>query len=414
MANIRDFSAPVEGRIIVNDTEVGGLMCRVSSTGSKSFYVYSKVNGRPERILIGRFPKVTVEEARKRAKVINGSIVQGVNPAEIKRGQKEETTFHDLFMQYLERHAKDKKNRWKADKGTYELYWKKNLANKRLSEIERANLAEVHSSILFQVKNPNAPESKKKYKSNATANRALALVSSVYGWGINMGLCKDNPAHGIKRFSEKSRDRFLQEDEMPRFFVAMQEVDSNIRDFIFLALLTGARRSNVLSMQWSHISFERREWRIPLTKNQEPLVIPLCSQAIKILLNRKQENELFVFPSTGKTGHLVDVKKSWNKVREEAGLVNFRFHDLRRTLGSWQAKTGASLIVIGKSLGHKSVQSTAIYSRLDLKPVRDSVDKATNAIIAAFKIKKNESSVVGIAFNAVAKKDHFSWMRNAK
>lgn len=62
-------------------------------------------------------------------------------------------------------------------------------------------------------------------------------------------------------------------------------------------------------------------------------------------------------------------------------------HDLRRTLGSWQAKTGASLAIIGKSLNHKSMQATAIYARLHPDPVRESVERATAAMLTAAGIK---------------------------
>jgi integrase len=68
---------------------------------------------------------------------------------------------------------------------------------------------------------------------------------------------------------------------------------------------------------------------------------------------------------------------------DRAGIVGLRIHDLRRTLGSWQAITGASLAIIGKSLGHKSVDATLIYARLSADPVRESVERATAAMIAA-------------------------------
>lgn len=64
-------------------------------------------------------------------------------------------------------------------------------------------------------------------------------------------------------------------------------------------------------------------------------------------------------------------------------IEDLRIHDLRRTLGSWQARTGASLTIIGKSLNHKSIQSTAVYARLDTDPVRQSVNTATAAIMEA-------------------------------
>jgi integrase len=69
------------------------------------------------------------------------------------------------------------------------------------------------------------------------------------------------------------------------------------------------------------------------------------------------------------------------RILKEAGIADLRIHDLRRTLGSWQAATGANSYIIGKSLGHRSQQSTAVYARLNLDPVRDSVNKATDAML---------------------------------
>ena len=89
----------------------------------------------------------------------------------------------------------------------------------------------------------------------------------------------------------------------------------------------------------------------------------------------------------------MEPKKGWKRILERAGIDNLRIHDLRRTLGSWQAKTGASLAIIGKSLNHKNQNTTAIYARLDLDPVRDSVNKATNAMLTAAGLKKAADAV---------------------
>lgn len=78
-----------------------------------------------------------------------------------------------------------------------------------------------------------------------------------------------------------------------------------------------------------------------------------------------------------------------------ARIPDLRIHDLRRTLGSWQAKTGASMVIIGKSLNHKNQATTAIYARLDLDPVRAAVNTATLAMMQAVK-PKNEAEVVQI------------------
>jgi integrase len=215
------------------------------------------------------------------------------------------------------------------------------------------------------------------------------MASSLFGYATELKLYKGaNPAHGIKKFPETKRDRFLQSDELPAFFKALaEEPNDTLRDYFLLSLLTGARRSNVQEMEWQQINFNRAEWRIPTTKNGEPQTVTLSAEALEILRNRQDCNPIWVFPGTGATGHLVEPKKAWRRVLDRAGIDNLRIHDLRRTLGSWQAKTGASLAIVGKSLNHKSPSTTAIYARLDLDPVRESVDRATGAMFAAAGIK---------------------------
>ena len=102
-----------------------------------------------------------------------------------------------------------------------------------------------------------------------------------------------------------------------------------------------------------------------------------------ILQRRKPKTPAkFVFPGEGKAGHLINPDKGWERICERAGIDprDLWKHDLRRTLGSWQAKQGSSLPIIGKSLNHKNVATTLIYARLDSGPVRKSVNAATAAI----------------------------------
>jgi integrase len=138
-------------------------------------------------------------------------------------------------------------------------------------------------------------------------------------------------------------------------------------------------------MTWEQVNFDSAEWYIPLTKNGTPQTIPLSNEAMTILTERKknQPSSKYVFPGTGKTGHLTEPKSGWARILKRAEISDLRIHDLRRTLGSWQAKTGASLVIIGKSLNHKNPSTTSIYARLDIEPVRQSVNNATSAIMKA-------------------------------
>jgi integrase len=162
-------------------------------------------------------------------------------------------------------------------------------------------------------------------------------------------------------------------------------VNATFKDFFYICLLTGARRGNVLSMKWEDVNLERRTWTVADTKNGESQTIVLPHEAIEILEKRALlSKKEWVFPSPASaSGHIEEPKKAWKRILKEANISNLRIHDLRRTLGSWQAATGANSYIIGKSLGHKTHQATAIYARLNLDPVRESVSKATEAMFAA-------------------------------
>jgi len=211
-------------------------------------------------------------------------------------------------------------------------------------------------------------------------------VNPMFNKGIEWGFFSgSNPAQGITKFKLKSRDCFVQSGELPRLFDALATANTDTRDFVLLSLLTGARKGNVLTMCWCDIDTDQNYWRIPDTKNGEPLTVPLVPEAVGILKARREQQTAsnpWVFPGSGRPGHLTSPKGAWQTVLKQAGLENLRIHDLRRSLGSWQAFLGANLAVIGKSLGHKDLASTLIYSRLDLDPVRESVERATSAMFA--------------------------------
>lgn len=380
-------------RLVLRDSKVSGLQCRVTPTGVKTFSVFRRVKGgRPERITLGRFPDMTVAMARIEAAKINAAIAVGQSTAEVRRSVREEMTFGELFDEYSRRHGRVKKRRWKTEETRYRLYLEKPFGKKRLSEIERTDIVKVFKGITRQIKKTKKPDPKNpKYKSGTTANRVLALASILFSWAIEQGECSENPAKGIKKYRERSRERFLQPDELPRFFESLAaETNTVIRDYILMSLLTGARRENVLSMRWDQISLERKEWRIPRTKNGDPQTIPLTKEAMKVLKQCRNNDSDYVFPGSSKTGHLTEPRKGWDRILKRAKIEDLRIHDLRRTLGSWQARTGASLIIVGKSLGHRSPQATAIYSRLDLDPVRKSVETATAAILKAANVKRKK------------------------
>ena len=133
----------------------------------------------------------------------------------------------------------------------------------------------------------------------------------------------------------------------------------------------------------TNVNLIEQVWTIPAEqfKTGKAMQVILSPEALQILARRrKYASSEWVFPSHGKRGHLVEPKWAWGRLLKRAGIENLRIHDLRRTLGSWQAAQGSSLPIIGKSLGHARPESTAIYARLNLDSVRASVNAATAAI----------------------------------
>lgn len=369
---------PKTGFASYRDTAERGLSLYITAAGAVSFYIRKRINSRDERVIIGQYPDITIEQARAKAVTIRAQVAQGQDPIADKRRLRDDISFFEMFTEYMERYSKKQKRSWQYDErevNKFLSHWFKRKA----STIKKQDVQLLHERIrdengLYQ------------------ANRILERISSIYNRAIEWGWQGANPAEGVRKFREKSRDRFLQPDELPRFFAAMEEEENETaRDYIMISLLTGARKSNVLAMRWDEISFERAEWRIPETKNGEPLTVALSGPAMEILNERRrQTNTEWVFPSTeSKTGHLADPKKAWARLLLRADIKDLRIHDLRRSLGSWQASTGASGYIIGKSLGHKSQQATQIYARLNLDPVRQSVELATQAMLKAGKITKN-------------------------
>ena len=390
---------PVGKRVDYFDTSTNHLTLRVSHVGTKAFVLYRKIDGVAERLTLGRYPAMSIDQARRMVAQHNGSIAVGQNPAEEKRSMRQESALGEVFKRYMVEYAKPHKKSWEIDEQRYNvhlIHWQ----NKKLSAIKKQH---VQKLLIYIAENQRLIEGvdklgRRKVKrvgGKGASNQILRLLRKVFNQAIDWGWEGDNPCTRIKEYKSKSRDRFLEGDELPKFFEALaEEPNTTARDYILASLLTGARRTNVLEMRWEQINFERREWLIPETKNGESQRLPLISAMLTLLNDRKVEayDSEWVFPSHGSTGHLTNPDKTWKRVLARAGIDDVRgtwLHDLRRSMASWQANTGASLSVIGKSLNHKNVNTTAVYARLAIDPVRESMEKAAGAMFEAGGIKKD-------------------------
>jgi integrase len=358
---------PPTGQVFVRDVELPGFALRVTQ-GRKSFILEKRIRGRMRRLTLGPYGPLTVEQARTLANIHVGAIAQGLDPAQVRQDRLHEPTFADLTDQYLERHAPRKRSA-RDDRAMLQTHLAV-FRTRKLTDLSRNDVARLHATV-----GATAP-----YR----ANRLVALLRKMFNlardWGLYAG---ENPATRIQFFKEESRDRFVQPEELPRLFQAIaEEPNSSVRGVLLTALLTGARRTEVLTMRWEDVSLTRAEWRIPQTKAGRPHLLPL-PHALVTLLRRvpRVDGVPYVFPGQDGTGPLHNMKRPWDRIRTKAGIQDVRFHDLRRTVGSWLAGDGESLSLIGKVLNHRDVSTTAIYARLNLDPVRQALERQATKML---------------------------------
>jgi integrase len=332
--------------------------------------------------------------ARKEALRLSAEYDAGNDPAVDKKKLRNLLTWADLFTWYIENHAKPHKRTWEYDVSMEEHYCKVWRA-RPYTAIDTGMVTRWHKQI-------------GRDNGKHQADRVLAMVKTVFAVAIDAAVIQGvNPAAHVHKFfasaREYSRERFLSAVELGRLLRTLGEYhDADMSDFFMVALFTGARRSNVQSMRWDDMDRTDQanpKWTIPGTesKNKAPMSVPLLPPVLAIL-NRRYDDQQpgkYVFPAkkcNSKTGHLTEPKKSWATICAKAGLKDVRIHDLRRTMGSWQSLLGASMQVIGRSLGHKSMQSTEVYARLNDDPVRASMGKAITAMLITAEEKNDEQA----------------------
>jgi integrase len=203
---------------------------------------------------------------------------------------------------------------------------------------------------------------------------------------IRWGWTDRNPANGLRRNPEQARSRYASYDEIDRLREALAKLNNrNAADAISLLLLTGARKSEVLSARWKDIDLKTGTWVKPAaaTKQKRLHQVPLSSEAVEILRSRHSKNEIaspWVFPFGAGGSHVIDIKKSWRQVCELAKLDNFRIHDLRHTFASRVISTTGSLYVTGQLLGHTQAQTTARYAHLLDDVLREATERASKRL----------------------------------
>jgi integrase len=409
------------------DDEAKGFGLRVWPSGRKVFvfkYQFGGRAGRTQRVTLGDYGTLTVEEARREAVRLRGAVAAGRSPADERTAQKAAVgaaraapTVADLAEQFLaDRRAKQKP----GTAAEYERFLTRDvlptLGAVKVAALTRTQVAKLHLAM-----------QERPY----LANRALAVLSAMLGFAELHGLRPphSNPCRGIAPYPERARERFLSDAEFAALGAALrcaereglpvpEKLKQRARGIsaarrarltgrtrapyakraeattllpaspvavaaLRFLLLTGWREGEARALRWDQLNLERGLATLPDTKTGKSVrhvgapVLTLLATLPRLAGNPH------VFPGRKPGDHVRELKRTWEAVRHAAGLPDLRLHDLRHSHASVAVSGGLSLPVIGQLIGHKEVGTTQRYAHFAADPLRRAADDVSAQISAA-------------------------------
>jgi integrase len=363
---------PASGNKLYFDGKTRGLAVRVTAAGAISFVLNYHIHGRERRYTIGKFPDLSLADARNEADDLRKQIRDGIDPLDARISEREAPSVKDLAHDYFEFYA-DKSKRPSSLRKDHQMLDNvilPKLGGLPVAAVTRRDVDLLHSSLRAT-----------PYR----ANRILALLSKMFSLAVEWHAQKpvwraDNPTAGIERFPEEKRERWLRDDELKCLTAALDVYpNQDAANAIRLILLTGARKMEILSATWSQFDLAEGIWTKPSahTKQKRTEHVPLSTAALKLLKAMKgaSDGEDHLFPGRIEGSHLHDLKADWKALCTVAKLQNARVHDLRHTYASHLVSSGIPLEHVGKLLGHTQSATTQRYAHLADSPLRKATER---------------------------------------
>lgn len=254
------------------------------------------------------------------------------------------------------------KKSWRDDQYLINGYLEPVLGELLISEVHRGELEVLHAAM------NHAPR---------RANQAINLLSSIFKYAINKNYVTKNPAKGIRRYPEKSREVFVPKRDGIKLLNAINELEEPFKGLLTFILATGCRKSEAFNLKWEDVDLDLETVTFRNRKNKKDLTLPLVPLALNAIL-AQEEKGAEVFKGRFKKP-FNDIRKQWNQVCKKMGK-RYWIHDLRRTLGSWLAQDNVSLPTIGAILGHSDPRSTRVYTRFQTNHLKGPIESALSVL----------------------------------
>lgn len=369
------------------DDKLKGFGVRVTSGGTKAFFVEKLVKRKLCRITLGRYPELTAEMARNKALETLGQIATGHDPLAEKRASKmKEMSLNDVFADYL----KTRKTLKPSTLTNYQQILNKAFSpwlNKPILSISKDKISLYHAKL-------------GKEHGEAYANLSMRILRALFNFAMGQyedaqgrSLILENPVRRLSQtrawYRIERRQTCIKPHELKAWYDGVQLVQNEVlRDYLLLVLLTGLRRQEAATLQWSNVDLTAKTLTILKTKNNETHTLPLSDFLFTLLQNRhQQKSNAYVFPGTGAAGHIIEPRKQMTHVTNASGIP-FTVHDLRRTFITIAESLDISAYALKRLLNHKMTNDvTAGYIITDVERLRKPMQQITDYFLKCMGVK---------------------------
>ncbi len=391
---------PEEEPYRVWDTQVPGLFLRVQPTGIKSFNVqWSRTNSRA----LGKWPGVTVEAARTRARTLLVETEQHGAPLAVIEARKPESDKPITFDDFIDKHyAPWALQHQKRGQATIDAI------RRHFGAFDDKLLQEI---CAFDIERHKARRLRAGLKPSSV-NRELGLLRGALSRAVDWSMLQVHPMRTVKpvKGADNSRVRYLAADEEKRLREALARREQerrgerasgnawlrerghperpmwpadgftdHLQPVVLLALNTGLRRGELLGLSWEQVDLTHKLVTVTasVAKSGKTRHVPLNAEALDVLMRWHKQNRKangLVFPGRRGTA-MTNISTSWERLVSAAGLTGFRFHDLRHDFASKLVMAGIDLNTVRELLGHADLKMTLRYAHLAPDRLAAAVEK---------------------------------------
>lgn len=348
-----DALKPGTKQIDYFDTTLSGFVLRVSATGIKTWNFIYRHQSRLRRMKIGRYPELSLVDARQVTTAAKGTLAKGIDPSQGRDTERTSGTFSELAAVYLEKYAKLRKRTWRQDERFLNKDFIPLWGTRKLTTLTTADIRSAVERI------------QRRGGRGVMANHAVSLLRTMFEFAVEQQFMEQNPCGRLRQpVPTRVRERVLSLQEVHAFWWVIEAKNKLTADVLRFQLLTGQRIGEVMSMAWEDIDLQSGWWTIPAhrAKNGRAHRVPISQLASEILEQRRLTSaSQWVFPGPADRSKHVLLPTLQRYIMQLRKQLDFSTHDLRRTVATELSRSGVSRIVIKRILNHRDLDITARY-----------------------------------------------------